>query len=393
MDLKKIFLKDACPTKMGGQAVMEGIMMKGEEKTALAVRLPDDSIRIKTDKTKTYGKWMKIPLVRGVVAFADSLIYGTKTLMTSAQMLEEADDEEYEASRFEAWLEKKFGSKGLWNFMVYSSVIIALAFTVGVFIILPTGAVNLMRHVTDSVFWLNFVEGVLRIALFVAYVWLVSYMPDIRRVFQYHGAEHKTIHCFENGLELTPENCRQFPTLHPRCGTSFLMFVFIIAFALHFLLGWPNLALRIVTRLLLLPVIAGLSYELLKWAGRSDNIVVKILSLPGLYLQKITTKEPDDSMLEVAIAAVNACMDGEPPGDRIIGAPTESEEAGEEAEGPSAPEAESGAEGPSAPEADDPAETEEDDQEKTETDGTAEAEEDDKNEEENTDQRGAVPAE
>lgn len=321
MDLKKIFLKDACPTKMGGQAVIEGIMMKGEEKTALAVRLPDSSIRIKTEKTKTYGKWMKIPIVRGVVAFADSLIYGTKTLMTSAEMLEEADDEEYEPSRMEAWLERKFGSKGLWNIMLYTSVIIALAFTIGIFIILPTGAVNLMKHVTDSVFWLNFTEGVLRIALFVAYVWLVSYMPDIKRVFSYHGAEHKTIHCMENGLELTPENCRQFPTLHPRCGTSFLMFVFIIAFALHFLLGWPSLALRIVTRLLLLPVIAGVSYELLKWAGRSDNIVVKILSLPGLYLQKITTREPDDKMLEVAIAAINSCLDGEPPGEKVICAP------------------------------------------------------------------------
>lgn len=318
MDLKKIFLKDACPTKMGGQAVMEGIMMKGEKKTALAVRLPDTSIRIKTEETKTYGKWMKVPLVRGVVAFADSLVYGTKTLMTSAEMLEEADDEEYEPTRFERWLEKRFGSKGVWNFMLYSSVILALAFTIGIFIILPTGAVNLMKHFTDSVFWLNFVEGVLRIALFVAYVWIVSYVPDIRRVFSYHGAEHKTIHCFENGLELTPENCRQFPTLHPRCGTSFLMFVFIIAFALHFLLGWPSLALRIVTRLLLLPVIAGVSYELLKWAGRSDNIVVKILSLPGLYLQKVTTKEPDDEMLEVAIAAVGACMDDEPPGERLI---------------------------------------------------------------------------
>lgn len=304
MNLKKIFLKDACPMKMGGQAVMEGIMMKGEKKMALAVRLPDDSIRIKTEETKTYGRWMKFPLIRGVVAFADSLIYGMKTLMTSAQMLEEADDEEDELSRLEAWAEKKFGSKGLWNIMLYSSVIIALAFTVGVFIILPTGAVNLMKHVTGSSFWLNLVEGALRIALFVAYVWLVSYMPDIRRVFRYHGAEHKTIHCFENGLELTPENCRQFPTLHPRCGTSFLMFVFIIAFAFHFLLGWPNLALRIITRLLLLPVIAGISYELLKWAGRSDSIVVKILSLPGLYLQKITTKEPDDSMLEVAIEAL-----------------------------------------------------------------------------------------
>ena len=318
MDLKKIFLKEACPTKMGGQAVREGIMMKGEEKTALAVRLPDRSIRIRTEKTKTYGKWMKIPLVRGVIAFADSLIYGTKTLMRSAEMLEEDDDEEYEASRFEKWIESRFGSKGVWNFMLYTSVILALAFTIGVFIILPTGAVNLMKHFTDSVFWLNFTEGVLRIALFIAYIWLISLMPDIKRVFCYHGAEHKTIHCFENGLELTPENCRQFPTLHPRCGTSFLMFVFIIAFALHFVLGWPSLALRIATRLLLLPVIAGVSYELLKWAGRSDNIVVKILSLPGLYLQMITTSEPDDDMLEVAIAAVNSCMDDEPPTDKCI---------------------------------------------------------------------------
>lgn len=316
MDLNKIFLKDACPTKMGGQAVMEGIMMKGEKKTALAVRLPDGTIRIDTEPTKTYGQWMKIPLVRGVIAFVDSLVYGTKTLMRSAEILEEADDgeEEYVPGRFEQWLENKFGSKGVWNIMVYTSVLFALAFTIGIFIILPTGAVNLMKHFTDSVFWLNFVEGVLRIALFVAYVWLVSYMPDIRRVFQFHGAEHKTIHCFENGLDLTPENARQFPTLHPRCGTSFLMFVFIIAFACHFLLGWPSLAMRIITRLLLLPVIAGLSYELLKWAGRSDNIVVKILSLPGLYLQKITTREPDESMLQVAIAGVNACMDELPAG-------------------------------------------------------------------------------
>ena len=320
MDLKKIFLKDACPTKMGGQAVMEGIMMKGEKKTALAVRLPDGSIRVDTEPTKTYGKWMKIPLVRGVIAFVDSLVNGTKTLMHSAEILEEAsdDEEEYEPGRFEKWLEDKFGSKGVWNFMLYSSVVVALAFSIGIFIILPTGAVNLMKHFTDSVFWLNFVEGVLRIALFVLYVGLVSYMPDIRRVFRYHGAEHKTIHCFENGLELTPENAAQFPTLHPRCGTSFLMFVFIIAFACHFLLGWPSLALRIVTRLLLLPVIAGLSYELLKWAGRSDNIVVKILSLPGLYLQKITTKEPDESMLQVAISAVTACMDDQPSGSYMV---------------------------------------------------------------------------
>ena len=311
MDLNKIFLKDACPTKMGGQAVMEGIMMKGSEKTALAVRLSSGDIQIKTTPTKTYGRWMKIPLLRGVIAFVDSLVTGTKTLMDSAEMLEEGEEEEYEQSRFEAWLERKFGAKGAWNLMIYFSVFLALVFTVGIFIILPTGVVNLMRIFTDSIFWLNFAEGAFRILLFVGYVWIISFLGETKRVFQFHGAEHKTIHCFENGLELTPDNCRDFPTLHPRCGTSFLMFVFIIAFALHFLLGWPSLWLRIVSRLLLLPVIAGLSYELLKWAGRSDNMVVKILSLPGLYLQKITTKEPDDSQLEVAIAAVHAvCDDG-----------------------------------------------------------------------------------
>lgn len=313
MDLKKIFIKDACPTKMGGQAVMEGIMMKGEKKTALAIRLPNGDIDIETKETKTYGKWMKIPIVRGVIAFVDSLVSGVKTLMDSAEILGEYDDEEYEQGRFEAWVEKKYGKKGVWNFLIFTSVALALAFTIGVFIILPTGAVALMKFFTDSVFWLNFAEGTLRIALFVGYVWAVSYVPDIKRVFMYHGAEHKTIHAFENGCELTEENCRAFPTLHPRCGTSFLMFVFIIAFACHFLLGWPSLWLRIISRLLLLPVIAGLSYELLKWAGRSDNIVVKILSMPGLWLQKITTKEPDDSMLEVAIAAVNGvCDDSEP---------------------------------------------------------------------------------
>ncbi|NLD19712.1 MAG: DUF1385 domain-containing protein [Clostridiales bacterium] len=306
MDLKKIFLKDACPTKMGGQAVMEGIMMRGEKHTALAVRLGDGQIKIETEKLKEQSKWMKVPIIRGVVAFVGSLVVGTRILMKSAEILEEFDDSEYEETKFEKWLDNKFGSKGAWNIMIYTSVVIAIVFSVGIFIILPTGVVSIIKLFTDSIFWLNFAEGIFRIALFILYVWAISFMGEIKRVFQYHGAEHKTIHCFENGLELTPENCRQFPTLHPRCGTSFLMFVFIIAFALHFLLGWPGLFFRIISRLLLLPVIAGLSYELLRWAGRSDNIVVKILSMPGLYLQKITTKEPDDSMLEVAIAAVKA---------------------------------------------------------------------------------------
>lgn len=319
MDLSKIFLKDACPTKMGGQAVMEGIMMKGEDKTALAVRLPDGRIRIKTTANSQPRKWMTYPIIRGVCAFVQSLVQGTKVLMDSADILSLYDDEEYEEGRFEKWINSRFGSKAAWNFMLYSSVIIAILLSVGLFIIAPTWVVNLLKHVTDSVFWLNFVEGALRIAMFVGYVWAVSFMPEIKTVFRYHGAEHKTIHCFENNLELTPENAETFPTLHPRCGTSFLMFVFIIAFALHFLLGWPVLWLRIITRLLLLPVIAGISYELLKWAGRSDNIVVKILSLPGLYLQKVTTKEPDRSELEVAIASIKAVRDDTPAREYIIG--------------------------------------------------------------------------
>ena len=331
MDLKKIFIKEACPTKMGGQAVMEGIMMKGEKKTALAVRVPGGNIEIETKKTKTYGKWMKIPLLRGVVAFVDSLVYGTKTLMDSANILEEYDDEEYEPGKFELWFEKKFGSEALWKLLITFSVVIALAFSIGVFILLPTWVASITKLVTTNVIWINLVEGLLRIALFIGYIWAVSFMPDMKRVFRFHGAEHKTIHAFENlprqgGGEndsgasaipdlkgLTVSECRQYPTLHPRCGTSFLMFVFIIALACHVLLGWPVLWVRIVTRLLLLPVIAGLSYELLKWAGRSDNWVVKILSMPGLWLQKITTAEPDDEMLEVAIEAVKAVCDDTPP--------------------------------------------------------------------------------
>ena len=212
MDLNKIFLKDACPTKMGGQAVMEGIMMRGEKKTALALRLPNGKIKVDTDDIKEQKKWMKIPLVRGVVAFVASLVMGTGQFMKSAEILGEFDEEEYEESRLEGWLNDKFGSKGAWNIMIYISVIVALIFTVGVFIILPTGVVSLMKLFTSSIFWLNFAEGAMRIALFVLYVWAISFMGDIKRVFQYHGAEHKTIHCFENGLELTTEHCRQFPT-------------------------------------------------------------------------------------------------------------------------------------------------------------------------------------
>jgi uncharacterized protein YqhQ len=311
MDLKKVFRKDACPTKIGGQAVLEGIMMKGEGRTATVLRLPNQKLYIKTQKLAEKNKAMKIPFVRGVLIFVGALVEGTKTLMFSADILEANEEEgsnDYKKSKFDLWLEKKLGAERAWNWMLYTSVVLAVLITVGFFIILPTWALDLLALVTSNVVVLNLVEGLLRILLFVFYVLAISKMKDIHRVFQYHGAEHKTIHCFESGLELTPENCKPFYTLHPRCGTSFLMFVMIIALILFSLLGWPNLFWRITSRLLLLPVIAGMGFELLKWAGRSDNWLVKVLSLPGLALQKLTTKEPDIDQLEVAIAAMKAVM-------------------------------------------------------------------------------------
>lgn len=311
MDLKKIFIKDACPTKIGGQAVLDGIMMKGADRTAVAVRFPNNDIHMKTEKLKAPSKWTKVPILRGVLVFVSSLVTGTRTLMYSADVLESYDGPdavEYEEDKLTQWMENKFGEKKTWNIMLYASVVIALLLTVGIFIILPTAAVNWLQNFTGNEVLLNLAEGVLRIILFVIYVVAISRMEDIKNVFRYHGAEHKCIHCFENGLELTPENCQQYYTLHPRCGTSFLMFVMVISLILFSLLGWPNLFWRITSRLLLVPVIAGLSYELLRWAGRSDNIVVKILSMPGLYLQKLTTAEPGREQLEVAIAAMKAVM-------------------------------------------------------------------------------------
>ena len=321
MDFSKIFIKDANPTKMGGQAVMEGIMMKGADRSAIAVRRADGSINVKEEPLPPKKAWMKWPVLRGVLAFVDSLVTGTKTLMYSAGVVEEdieEEDSESEPGRFERWFGEKFGEKALFNFLLYGSVIVALAVSVGIFVLLPTWVVGLCRSFTDSSILLNLIEGVLRIAMFIVYVVLISKMQDIRRVFQYHGAEHQTIHCYENGLELTPENCARFETLHPRCGTSFIMFVFLISLLLFSFLGWPNIAVRLLSRILLIPVVAGLSYELLRWAGRSDSAVVKVLSVPGLLMQRLTTKVPDESMLEAAVVAVNVCLSEEPPQSRIF---------------------------------------------------------------------------
>lgn len=311
MDLNRIFIKNACPTKIGGQAVMEGIMMQGTDRIATVIRNPHGGMRIRVTPRSKAGFWKKIPILRGVGAFISSMVTGCGILMYSAEVLESFEEEapqEEEKDRLTLFLEKHFGEKAALTVMLYLSVVIAIAFTVGVFIILPTFIINFCRNFTQNHLALNLMEGVLRILLFVGYVAVIAQMKEIRRVFQYHGAEHKTIHCYENGLELTPENAQTFETLHPRCGTSFMVFVMIISLLLFSLLGWPNLVMRIVSRLLLLPVIAGISYEVLQWAGRSDSAIVKALSLPGILLQKLTTRRPDKEQLEVAIVALKACI-------------------------------------------------------------------------------------
>jgi release factor-specific protein-(glutamine-N5) methyltransferase len=311
LDYKKIFIKGAAPTSIGGQAVMEGVMMRSTDRVALSMRLPDDSIYLKTKKLKPPSKARKIPLIRGVVSFFASLVDGMKILMDSADVLERTlpdDEEPEEPGRFEKWVNTHFGERAAWNIMLTISLIIAIVVTIAVFVIFPTAAVNWLKQWIPNAVALNLIEGVFRIVLFILYIAAISHMKDIDTVFRYHGAEHKTIHCYENGLELTPENAQQFYTLHPRCGTSFIMFVLIVSLLLFSLLGWPSLALRIASRLLLLPVIAGISFELLRWAGRSDNAFVRVMSWPGLMLQKLTTREPSDHQLEVAIVSMKAVL-------------------------------------------------------------------------------------
>lgn len=358
MDFDKIFIKDACPTKTGGQAVLEGVMMRGPERTAVAVRLPDDRIFLKTEKNPKRSGIAKVPFVRGVFAFVSSLVLGTKILTYSADVLEyftEIEEEKEKNAAAEGaveaagtgdkpsaantaevstaaeaagdkpsakdtgkaagtteekpgFLERTFGKKAAWNILLFMSVAFALVVSIAVFVLLPTVVVNLLSNVIKNVVLLNLIEGVFRILMFIGYIVLISRMEDIQRVFQYHGAEHKTIHCYENGKELTPENAKDFVRLHPRCGTSFLMFVMVISLILFSLLGWPNLAMRIISRIVLIPVVAAVSYEILQWAGRSTNRFVEIVSVPGLLLQKLTTREPDASQLEVAIVSMKAVL-------------------------------------------------------------------------------------
>ena len=308
IDYSKIFIKEACPTSIGGQAVMEGVMMQGPDRVALAMRLPSGELYLKTKLKKKQSRAAKIPFVRGIVSFANALVGGMGTLMESAEILETYAPEEYaeEEGKLEAWINKKFGEKAAWNFLITTALLFAIAISLVFFVILPTWVVNFLGRWVQSAIVLNLVEGILRILMFVGYVAAIRGMNDIKTLFQYHGAEHKSIHCYENNRVLCPENAEEFYTLHPRCGTSFLVFVLIVSLLLFSFLGWPNLAMRILSRILLIPVIASISYELLRWAGRSNGAVVRILSWPGLQLQRLTTAEPNRDQLEVALLSLKA---------------------------------------------------------------------------------------
>ena len=293
--------KECFKTSVGGQALMEGIMMRGPEKICVAVRRPDGTLDMTYEDVK-HHRWQKIPLVRGAAAMIENLVLGYRYLMHSAEvsMPEEAEEE---PGRFEKWLGEHAGP-GVQNFFMALAAVCGGLLAIVLFMVLPTAIVGLIDRVRPLGWGKVVLEGVLKIALFVGYLFLCTRMKEIHRVFEYHGAEHKTIACYEAGEELTVENVRHHRRFHPRCGTSFMILVLIVSILLFSVLPWSSTGLRVVLKLLLLPVVMGVSYELIKLAGRYDNLFTRIISAPGLWLQRLTTFEPDDSMIEVAIAAV-----------------------------------------------------------------------------------------
>lgn len=295
-------------SNIGGQAVLEGIMMKHKDEYAVAVRKPDGEIAVKKDLYKSIIKWekvTKIPFIRGIFNFIDSMVLGIKTLTYSAEFYEEEEEKEEKVLTEKEALKQEKKEKLFMAGTVALSVVLAVA----IFMVLPYALSSFLKPLVTSYFARTVIEGFVRIGIFIAYVLLVSRMKDIQRTFMYHGAEHKCINCIEHGLPLTVENVRISSRQHKRCGTSFLFFVMAVSIILFLLIQVESPVMRVVVRIALIPVIAGISYEILKLAGRSENPVVNLLSRPGLAVQKLTTKEPDDSMIEVAIQAVEAVFD------------------------------------------------------------------------------------
>lgn len=300
--------------RIGGQAVMEGVMMKNGDKYAVAVRKPDQEIEVKVVDYVSVGSrsaFFRIPIIRGVVNFIESLVIGVKTLMYSASFYDEEEDsadskKESEPKKKELTPEQQKRSDDL---AMYGTVAFSLVFAIALFMMLPAFIGELIGRVIDNRVLMSAIEGVIRLVIFLGYVALISLMKDIQRVFMYHGAEHKTINCFEAGVPLTPENVKKYSRYHKRCGTSFLFIVMIVSIIVFMFIDAPSAWLRLLIRLLLVPVIAGISYEFIMFAGRSDSWISNVLSAPGKWVQRLTTREPDLDMIEVAIASVEAVID------------------------------------------------------------------------------------
>ena len=306
---------------IGGQAVMEGVMMQNKDTYAVAVRKPDHEIDVKVSKrknSKTLDVVRKIPILRGVVSFVDSLYLGMSTLMYSASFFEDEDDEGTLASKkkekeeeLTAEEKKKRAAKEKKqeNAMLGGTVVLSIVIALALFFALPYFLSGLFKKVISSQMLIAFIEGVIRLAIFLGYIAIISLTPDIKRTFMYHGSEHKCINCIEHGLSLTVENVRKSSKHHKRCGTSFLLIVMLISILFFMFIRVDSKPLQLLLRLVLIPVIAGVSYEFIRLAGRYDNPVVNMLSVPGLLMQRMTTKEPDDEMIEVGIASVEAVFD------------------------------------------------------------------------------------
>ncbi len=302
--------KEKFRTSVGGQALMEGIMMRGPARICCAVRRPDGTIDLSYGTVSRHW-YDRVPLVRGVCNMAGNLYNGYKYLMHSADVAMEGEDDEPQ-SRLDAWLEAHAGP-AVQNALMMCSAFLGVALALLLFTFLPTFLTGLLGQAVSLGRWARVgLEAAIKLALFLGYMFLVTRLKEIHRMFEYHGAEHKTIACYEAGLPLTVENIRGCSRFHPRCGTSFMILVLLISIALYAVLPWTSTALRIVYKLALFPVLVGVSYEVIKWAGRSDSLLSRAVSQPGLWLQRLTTYEPDDSMIEIAIAAVTPVLPDDP---------------------------------------------------------------------------------
>lgn len=320
---------------VGGQAVIEGVMMKNKDKFALAVRMPEGNIRVTEDECKSIRSKYKIfglPLIRGVVNMIESLVLSMKTLTISA----DAFGIEEEETKFELWLKEKFG-KSLLDVVMVIAMVLGIALGVGLFFFLPLWLSSTLfdKSGETTKWYATLVEGGIKIAIFILYIWGVSFMKDIKRVFEYHGAEHKTIFCYEAGEELTPENVRKYKRFHPRCGTSFIFVILLLSILVSsvvysFPIMKSNVILKFVSKIFTLPLTIGIGYEFIRFAGKHDNVFTRIISAPGLWMQKLTTKEPDDSQIEIAIASLKCALIEEFPEAKELYNPEPYKKEGEE---------------------------------------------------------------